>query len=1014
MKKIFPFIAALFFSVNLYAQPANNICTTAQVVTPDGTCVSGTTVDATDGWNNVVGCQTGNNNSVHPDVWYSFTATGSQATFTVTAGTFTGNIELILVGGTCAGGLNLVGSQCGASPMNTVFNGLQSGTTYFYTISNTPTGTTGTFQSCVTTTNPPVSSGQDCSTAAILCNTAVINQASSTAGFGTQEVSSTNSCWGSGGERQSRWYKFTIGCSGTLEFNINPNNGANDYDWAIWNITGSPNTCTTKGNAIACNWSGCTGSTGLSSCRTSEPGVKTCMGNQQAYANSTAGNYNPINVIAGNTYTLLVDNFSTSNSGFTLTFGGACNGGTAVIGPDAGFSFVSPSCGTYNFTKTCQTANSSFLWTFGDGNSSTLQNPSHTYSSSGGNYTITLQITDALGCVKTSSQTVSIVSTAAPALSSNSPLCEGNTLNLTTPSITGATYSWTGPNGFASTSQNPVISNITSANAGTYSLILTVSGCVTNPGTVLVTINPLPASPTALGTTICSGNTATLTATAPGGTYQWYTAASGGTLLITGAVYTTPVLSATTTYYVQTTSVNGCISARTAVTVTVNPTPATPTASYNNSPVLCVGSTIMLAATTITGATYSWTGPNSFASTAQNPSIANATTAMSGTYSVIAIVNSCSSAVATVNVTINANPIITSINETDPLSCGVNNGAITINATGSGLTYSINGGSSFAASNTFTGLGAGSYSIVVMSSAGCTVQGSASLSSPGAPAAPMVSSSTNPLCQGATLIISVNSPDATFAYNWTGPNGYTSLNTTSITINNVTTAMGGTYSVTANASGCVSDAGTIVIQVNANPVLNITNPPAVCSPATVDITAASVTSGSTGAGTLTYWTNAGATASLTSPNAVSASGTYYIQSSASGCTDIEPVTVIINTTPVLSITNPAAVCSPAMVDLTTASVTAGSTGGGTLSYWTNASATTVLTSPSAVSSSGTYYIQSTASSCSDIEPVTVTINPSPVLSITNPAAVCSPATVDITAASVTSGSTGAGTLTYWT
>jgi hypothetical protein len=38
--------------------------------------------------------------------------------------------------------------------------------------------------------------------------------------------------------------------------------------------------------------------------------------------------------VAGNVYALLVDNFSASNSGFSLTFGGACGGGTATIGPE--------------------------------------------------------------------------------------------------------------------------------------------------------------------------------------------------------------------------------------------------------------------------------------------------------------------------------------------------------------------------------------------------------------------------------------------------------------------------------------------------------------------------------------------------------------------------------------------------------------------------------------------------------------------------------------------------------
>ena len=54
----------------------------------------------------------------------------------------------------------------------------------------------------------------------------------------------------------------------------------------------------------------------------------------------------------------------------------------------------------------------------------------------------------------------------------------------------------------------------------------------------------------------------------------------------------------------------------------VNPAPATPTAA-NNGPILA-GTTLNLTASTVDGTTYSWTGPNGFTSTDQNPSISNA------------------------------------------------------------------------------------------------------------------------------------------------------------------------------------------------------------------------------------------------------------------------------------------------------------------------------------------------------------------------------------------------------
>ncbi|MCX6224606.1 MAG: hypothetical protein NTV01_07635, partial [Bacteroidia bacterium] len=83
--------------------------------------------------------------------------------------------------------------------------------------------------------------------------------------------------------------------------------------------------------------------------------------------------------------------------------------------------------------------------------------------------------------------------------------------------------------------------------------------------------------------------------------------------------------------------------------------------------------------------------------------------------------------------------------------------------------------------------------------------------------------------------------------------------------------------------------------VSAQCTLMITNPAAVCSPNTVDITKAAITAGSDAGLSFSYWTNAGATVALASPGAVAASGIYYIRAvNVSGCINIKPVAVIVN------------------------------------------------------------------------------------------------------------------------
>ena len=215
-----------------------------------------------------------------------------------------------------------------------------------------------------------------------------------------------------------------------------------------------------------------------------------------------------------------------------------------------------------------------------------------------------------------------------PTAGNNGPVCVGSPLTLTASTISGATYSWTGPNGFTSSSKNPTVSSsATTAMSGTYSVNATITGgCASIDGTTTVTVNPsIPASVNITANpsgAICSGTAVTFTATPTnGGTtpaYQWQL--NGNNISDTNPTHTTKTLANGDVITCVMTSDAACITGSpvdtsNAITVTVNPD-ASITSVTGTSP-LCISGTATYSENGVVlgGGTGAWSSSNTAVAT---------------------------------------------------------------------------------------------------------------------------------------------------------------------------------------------------------------------------------------------------------------------------------------------------------------------------------------------------------------------------------------------------------------
>jgi gliding motility-associated-like protein len=265
-----------------------------------------------------------------------------------------------------------------------------------------------------------------------------------------------------------------------------------------------------------------------------------------------------------------------------------------------------------------------------DGTSQTLLATPYLFNATtAGTYTVTLTGTSDASCVNTTPGYVLApdVNTfpSDPSIGNNVP-CLGSSLNLTTAAVANATYQWNGPNGFSSTSQNPVITPVAFESAGNYTLQITLTnGCQSNLVKKILDVASVPVLPVTASPslTACVGGAITLTVpNSAGYTYQWNKAGAA----ITGQTTSTlsfPSLAATdeADYSVSVTSTaNTCTQETGKASVNVF---STPVAAFTFSGTQCIGSTITYTDQSTKDSratlTYAWALGDGTTSTDQSP-----------------------------------------------------------------------------------------------------------------------------------------------------------------------------------------------------------------------------------------------------------------------------------------------------------------------------------------------------------------------------------------------------------
>ena len=288
-----------------------------------------------------------------------------------------------------------------------------------------------------------------------------------------------------------------------------------------------------------------------------------------------------------------------------------------------------------------------------------------------------------------------------PTITSTTPSsrCDAGTVTLSASASAGNVVWYANAIGGTALATTNSFTTPSISSTTTYYVEAVNGSCASGTRTaVSATINPSPTITATTPTTICGGDTFTISAAASAGTLAWYNVPVGGIVQGNGNNFSLNNWSTTTTFYVQATD-GSCQSSRIPVIVTVNERPFNTTLTPASR---CGTGTVTLAATYTIGTINWFANPSGGTAVATGSSFTTPSIATTTTYYVEAENNGCISSIRTaITATIFDVPIITS---TNPASrCG--NGSVQLQATSNVGTINwyanASGGSSLATGGLF-------------------------------------------------------------------------------------------------------------------------------------------------------------------------------------------------------------------------------------------------------------------------------------------------------------------------